>query len=167
MNNDLFANNFQQKQQVKKETLETEFFQDIMEKRKTPEIRTAKSELKPYNHDEVAEKATEYFNGDSLAGTVWMNKYALKDAENNIYESTPEEMHRRIAREVARIEDKYPNPLTEEDVFSVLKDFKYIIPAGSPMAGIGNLFQESSLSNCFVIGNQDDSSDSILILLAK
>jgi len=160
MNNDLFANNFQQKQQVKKETLETEFFQDIMEKRKTPEIRTAKSELKPYNHDEVAEKATEYFNGDSLAGTVWMNKYALKDAENNIYESTPEEMHRRIAREVARIEDKYPNPLTEEDVFSVLKDFKYIIPAGSPMAGIGNLFQESSLSNCFVIGNQDDSSDS-------
>ena len=104
--------------------------------------------------DEVKAAAKEYFHGDSLAGDVWANKYALKDSEGNIYELTPDEMHRRIAREVARIEKKYPNPLTEDEIFEVLKDFKYIVPQGSPMAGIGNNFQISSLSNCFVIGNK-------------
>ena len=107
--------------------------------------------------DEVKAAAKEYFHGDALAGDVWANKYALKDSQGNIYELTPDEMHRRIAREVARIERKYPNPLTEEEIFEVLKDFKYIVPQGSPMAGIGNDFQISSLSNCFVIGNKDNA----------
>ena len=104
--------------------------------------------------EEVKAAAKEYFHGDSLAGDVWANKYALKDSEGNIYELTPDDMHHRIAREIARIERRYPNPLTEEEVFEVLKDFKYIVPQGSPMAGIGNDFQVSSLSNCFVIGNK-------------
>jgi ribonucleoside-diphosphate reductase alpha chain len=114
---------------------------------------------KPLSYDEVVAAATEYFNGDTLAAGVWANKYALKDSEGNIYEKTPAEMHRRIAREIARIEKKYPNPMTEDEIFAVLDHFKYIIPAGSPMAGIGNEFQISSLSNCFVIGNEG-SSDS-------
>ena len=107
--------------------------------------------------DEVKAAAKAYFHGDALAGDVWANKYALKDSQGNIYELTPDEMHHRIAREVARIERKYPNPLTEEEIFEVLKDFKYIVPQGSPMAGIGNNFQISSLSNCFVIGNKDNA----------
>jgi ribonucleoside-diphosphate reductase alpha chain len=107
--------------------------------------------------DEVKAAAKAYFHGDALAGDVWANKYALKDSEGNIYELTPDEMHHRIAREVARIERKYPNPLTEEEIFEVLKDFKYIVPQGSPMAGIGNDFQISSLSNCFVIGNKGNA----------
>ncbi|MBI9036565.1 MAG: adenosylcobalamin-dependent ribonucleoside-diphosphate reductase [Bacteroidales bacterium] len=94
-----------------------------------------------------------------LAANVWMNKYALKDSEGNIYELSPDDMHRRLAKEIARIEKKYPNPLSEEEIFMLLKDFKYIIPQGSPMSGIGNDFQVSSLSNCFVIGD-DSSSDS-------
>ena len=107
--------------------------------------------------NEVKAAAKEYFHGDALAGDVWANKYALKDSQGNIYELTPDEMHHRIAREVARIEKKYPNPLTEEEIFEVLKDFKYIVPQGSPMAGIGNDFQISSLSNCFVIGNKGNA----------
>jgi ribonucleoside-diphosphate reductase alpha chain len=107
--------------------------------------------------DEVKAAAKEYFHGDSLAGDVWANKYALKDSDGNIYELTPDEMHHRIAKEIVRIERKYPNPMTEEEVFEVLKDFKYIVPQGSPMAGIGNDFQISSLSNCFVIGNKGQS----------
>ncbi|NLN24599.1 MAG: adenosylcobalamin-dependent ribonucleoside-diphosphate reductase, partial [Bacteroidetes bacterium] len=99
------------------------------------------------------------FNGDDLAARVWVNKYALKDSAGNIYEKTPDEMHRRIAKEIARIEQKYPNPLTEEEIYAVMKDFKYVVPQGSPMAGIGNPFQIASLSNCFVIGN-DGNSDS-------
>ena len=112
---------------------------------------------KPYSYDEVVEAATQYFEGDSLAAAVWANKYALKDSQGNLFERTPEEMHRRIAREIVRIEQKYSNPLTEEEVFEVLDHFKYIIPAGSPMAGIGNKYQISSLSNCFVIGNEGKS----------
>lgn len=111
----------------------------------------------PYSFDEVLETSTEYFGGDSLAASVWANKYALKDSMGNIYEKSPDQMHRRIAREIARIEQKYPNPLSEEDIYEVLRKFKYIIPAGSPMAGIGNKHQVSSLSNCFVIGNDGDS----------
>jgi ribonucleoside-diphosphate reductase alpha chain len=111
----------------------------------------------PYSYDEVLKASTEYFDGDSLAAGVWANKYALKDSIGNIYEKTPDQMHRRIAHEIARIEQKYPNPLSEEDIYEVLRRFKYIIPAGSPMAGIGNKHQISSLSNCFVIGNDGDS----------
>ncbi len=115
------------------------------------------SARKPLSYDEVLAAATEYFDGDTLAAGVWANKYALKDSDGNIYEKTPEEMHRRIAREIARIEKKYPNPMSEDEIFAVLDHFKYIIPAGSPMAGIGNEFQISSLSNCFVIGNEGNS----------
>ncbi len=111
----------------------------------------------PLSFDDVMEAATEYFGGDSLAAGVWANKYALKDSMGNIYEKTPDEMHRRIAREIARIEQKYPDPLSEDEIYEVLRNFKYIIPAGSPMAGIGNKYQISSLSNCFVIGNEGNS----------
>jgi len=98
-----------------------------------------------------------YFKSDELAATVWINKYALKDSEGNIYETTPNDMHHRIASEIARVEQKYPNPLSEKEIFEVIKDFKYIVPQGSPMAGIGNPFQVASLSNCFVIGNSGES----------
>ncbi|MBN3034637.1 MAG: adenosylcobalamin-dependent ribonucleoside-diphosphate reductase [Bacteroidales bacterium] len=103
------------------------------------------------------EKATEYFRGDELAANVWMNKYALKDSHGLIYELTPDDMHRRLAREIARIERKYPNPMTEDEIFGLFRHFRYIIPQGSPMAGIGNDFQVSSLSNCFVIGHPGPS----------
>ena len=116
-----------------------------------------KNEYHIYPLEEVKAAAKEYFHGDSLAGDVWANKYALKDSDGNIYELTPNDMHHRIAREIARIEKKYPNPLTEDEIFEVLKDFRYIVPQGSPMAGIGNDFQISSLSNCFVIGSQGNS----------
>jgi ribonucleoside-diphosphate reductase alpha chain len=114
--------------------------------------------MKAYSHAEVLEAATVYFEGDKLAASVWMNKYALKDSDGNIYERTPDDMHRRLASEVARIEKKYPNPMSEEELFELFRNFRYIVPQGSPMAGIGNNFQVSSLSNCFVIGgdgNQD------------
>ena len=107
---------------------------------------------KSYSYKEVFEGARDYFKGDELAARVWSSKYALKDSYGNIYEKTPDDMHRRIAREIARIEAKYPNPMSEDEVYSLLKDFKYIVPQGSPMAGIGNNFQIGSLSNCFVIG---------------
>lgn len=116
-------------------------------------------QLESFNHAEVLESATQYFKGDTLAAGVWMNKYALKNSEGKIFERTPDEMHRRIASEIARVEKKYPHPLSEETIYNLLKDFKYVIPAGSPMAGIGNDLQISSLSNCFVIGN-DGKSDS-------
>jgi ribonucleoside-diphosphate reductase alpha chain len=115
------------------------------------------SGAKTYNYDEVFEATKEYFKDDLLAATVWINKYALKDSQGKIYERTPEDMHRRIAREVARIEQKYPNPLSEEQIFELIRDFKYIIPQGSPMTGIGNNFQVASLSNCFVIGFADNA----------
>lgn len=114
--------------------------------------------IKAYNHEEVLNAATVYFEGDKLAASVWMNKYALKDSDGNIYELTPDDMHRRLASEIARIEKKYPNPMTEDELFGLFRNFRYIVPQGSPMAGIGNNFQVSSLSNCFVIGgdgNQD------------
>ncbi len=121
-------------------------------------IRTTRPS-KIYNHTEVLEAATRYFSGDSLAANVWMNKYALKDSDGSLFELTPDDMHRRLASEIARIEKKYPNPASEEEIFEVLRDFRYIVPQGSPMAGIGNNNQVSSLSNCFVIGN-DGPSDS-------
>lgn len=105
---------------------------------------------------DILESSTNYFKGDTLAADVWMNKYALRDG-GDIYELNPEQMHRRLAKEFARIESKYENPMQEEEVFELIKDFKYIIPQGSPMSGIGNNFQIVSLSNCFVIGNSGDS----------
>ncbi len=117
---------------------------------------------KTYTFAEAFTATTAYFGGDELAANVWINKYALKDAYGNLYERTPDDMHRRIAREIARIEARYPNPLSEEDVFELLSDFRYIVPQGSPMAGIGNNYQVSSLSNCFVIGNHADSYGGII-----
>ena len=110
-------------------------------------------------YDEALEASIKYFNGDELAAGVWLNKYALKDSYGNIYEATPDDMHRRMAREIARIEARYPGPLSEDEIFSLLERFKYIVPQGGPMTGIGNKFQVASLSNCFVIGN-DGKSDS-------
>lgn len=112
-----------------------------------------------YSHDEAVDASIVYFKGDELAARVWANKYALKDSFGNLYEKSPDDMHRRLAREIHRIELNYKNPLPEELIYSVFKDFKYIIPQGGPMTGIGNDFQIASLSNCFVIGNPG-SSDS-------
>ena len=109
-------------------------------------------ESKTYTYDQAYNATLEYFGGDELAARVWVSKYALKDSFGNIYELTPDDMHHRIASELARIEAKYPNPMSEEEIFSYMKDFRYIVPQGSPMTGIGNNFQVSSLSNCFVIG---------------
>ena len=100
-----------------------------------------------FNPEEAFQATFQYFNGDELAARVWLNKYALKDSYGNIYEKTPDDMHRRIASEIARVEKNYPNPLSEEEIFAVLKDFKYIVPQGSPMSGIGNRYQIASLSN--------------------
>ena len=152
------------------------YYNEVLENRKRPDIlfnendpnikkegmaeepkQTTKKELQKYLHKEVLDSATVYFQGDTLAASVWMNKYGLKDSEGHLYELTPDDMHHRIASEIARIEQKYPNPLTEEVIFELLKDFKYVIPQGSPMAGIGNNFQVASLSNCFVIGNNGNS----------
>lgn len=105
-----------------------------------------------YTYDEVYNTTLKYFGGDELAARVWSSKYALKDSDGKIYELTPDDMHHRIASELARIEKKYPNPMGEEKIFELLSHFKYIVPQGSPMAGIGNNFQVGSLSNCFVIG---------------
>lgn len=116
-------------------------------------------ERQTYTYDEAFRASLEYFDGDELAARVWVNKYALKNSFGNIYEQSPRDMHHRIAAEIARIEQKYPNPLTEDEVFSLLDHFRYLVPAGSPMTGIGNDFQIASLSNCFVIGI-DGNADS-------
>lgn len=105
-----------------------------------------------YTFDQAYEASLNYFGGDELAARVWVSKYALKDSYGNIYELTPADMHHRIASELARVERKYPNPMSEEEIFELLDRFRYIVPQGSPMAGIGNNFQTGSLSNCFVIG---------------
>ncbi len=115
--------------------------------------------MKTYTYNEAFEASLRYFNGDELAARVWVNKYAMKDSFGNIYEQSPADMHWRIANEIKRIEDKYANPLKAEDIFELLDKFRYIIPAGSPMTGIGNEFQVASLSNCFVIG-LDGNADS-------
>lgn len=114
-------------------------------------------ETKTYTSEEIRLATIEYFKGDDLATKVWATKYALKDSYGNTYELTPDDMHHRLAREVAKIEKKYPNSLTEEELFELFRDFKYIVPQGSPMTGIGNEFQVASLSNCFVIGFDSDS----------
>ena len=136
---------------------------DLEMNKRTEEKKKEESEVKKsdhprkYSHNEAIEKSTVYFKGDSLAANVWVNKYALKNSESQLLELTPDDMHWRIAREIARIEKKYPNPLSEEELFDLMRDFRYIVPQGSPMAGIGNNFQIGSLSNCFVIGNEGDS----------
>ena len=112
---------------------------------------------KTYSFDEAFQASLEYFGGDELAARVWVNKYAMKDSFGRIYEKSPEQMHWRIANEIARIENKYKNPLTAQEVFDLLDHFRYIIPAGSPMTGIGNTHQIASLSNCFVIGLDGDA----------
>lgn len=116
-----------------------------------------KTERTIYTHDEAVEASIGYFNGDELAARVWANKYALKDSFGHLYEKTPDDMHKRLAREIRRIELRYKNPLPEELIYGVLKDFRYIVPQGGPMTGIGNDFQIASLSNCFVIGNEGTS----------
>ncbi len=114
---------------------------------------------KIYSSEDAFQASLKYFKGDDLAARVWVNKYALKDSDGNIFELTPDDMHRRLAGEIARIEKKYPNALLENEVYELIRDFKYIVPQGGPMSGIGNDFQIASLSNCFVIGN-DGKSDS-------
>ena len=154
------------------------FFQEMLESRQRPPVeemvnqnnnaeaqniaspqkdRMTENILQPIPYEEVQQAATAYFKGDTLAANVWINKYALKNSANQIFERTPDDMHRRLAGEIARIEKKYPNPLSEEEIYLLLKDFRYIVPQGGPMAGIGNNFQISSLSNCFVIGNKGTS----------
>jgi len=120
--------------------------------------------LQKMDYQEALNASIDYFNGDELAASVFLNKYALKDSFGNLYEATPTDMHKRLARELARIENKYPKPLTEDEIFNLLDKFKYIIPQGGPMSGIGNNFQISSLSNCFVIGNSADSYGGIIQL---
>ena len=109
-------------------------------------------ESKSHTYDEAFNASLKYFGGDELAARVWVSKYALKDSFGNIFELTPEEMHCRIADEIARIENNYPNPMSRDEIFGLLRDFKYVVPQGSPMSGIGNHYQVGSLSNCFVIG---------------
>ena len=116
-------------------------------------------EKQTYTYDEAFEESLKYFEGDELAARVWVSKYALKDSYGKIYEKSPVDMHWRIANEIARIEKNYPNPITAEEIFGLMDHFKYIIPQGSPMTGIGNDYQVASLSNCFVIG-VDGPSDS-------
>ncbi|MGC9151475.1 MAG: adenosylcobalamin-dependent ribonucleoside-diphosphate reductase [Microbacter sp.] len=116
-------------------------------------------ETKIYSFEKAFQASLNYFQGDELAARVWINKYALKDSYGNIFEKSPDDMHHRIAAEIARIEKHYPNPMSEEQIYDLLKNFKYIIPQGSPMTGIGNTHQVASLSNCFVIGF-DGESDS-------
>jgi ribonucleoside-diphosphate reductase alpha chain len=122
-------------------------------------IATLLMKKNTYTFDEAYAASLDYFQGDELAAKVWVSKYALKDSHGDIYEKTPEDMHWRLAKEVARIEKKYANPLSEQELFDLFDRFRYILPQGSPMTGIGNDYQVASLSNCFVIG-MDGSADS-------
>jgi ribonucleoside-diphosphate reductase alpha chain len=127
----------------------------------TKEIKEEKSKnqvkKKTYTNEEAFASSLAYFKGDELAARVWVNKYALKDSYGKLYERNPDDMHHRLAAEIARIEERYPNPLSHDDLYDLMKGFKYIVPQGSPMTGIGNNFQIASLSNCFVIGHQGPS----------
>ncbi len=126
-------------------------------KEQKSDLRKDLKQKQTYGLDEAFKAALKYFNGDELAARVWVNKYALKDSQGNLYELTPDDMHRRLASEIGRIERRYSNPLSEEELFELMQGFKYIVPQGSPMTGIGNNFQIGSLSNCFVIGHQGDA----------
>jgi len=144
---------------VQESTIASEKAKDEQQPSGSQKIVGGKTNTKTYSHEEAVEASIEYFRGDELAARVWANKYALKDSYGNLFEKSPDDMHHRIAREIHRIELKYKNPLPEELIYRVLKDFRYIVPQGGPMTGIGNDYQVASLSNCFVIGN-DGSSDS-------
>lgn len=122
---------------------------EVLQAAETPKLSFPKQEIFP--------EVVSYFGGDELAATVWIDKYALKNPQGELLERTPDDMHHRLAREFARIEQQYPNPLSEELIYSLLRKFQYIVPQGSPMAGIGNETQIVSLSNCFVIGNSSES----------
>jgi len=132
--------------------------QDVKQKEVVKE-KINKEVREEYTYDEAIEACKQYFDGDELAAGVWINKYALKDSQGRIYERTPEDMPRRLAFELARVESKFPNALSEEEIFEAIDRFRYIIPQGGPMSGIGNDLQVASLSNCFVIG-PEGSSDS-------
>ena len=129
-------------------------FEDIEAEEIAESIPAANEPESPivYSNEEAFQASKEYFDGDELAARVWTTKYALKDSFGNLYEKTPDDMHHRIASEIARVEARYPNPMTADEIYGYLKDFKYIVPQGSPMSGIGNTFQIGSLSNCFVVG---------------
>lgn len=118
--------------------------------------------MKTYTYDDVSKASLEYFDGDELAAGVFAGKYALKDLDGNYHETNPDDMHKRLAKEFARVESKYPNPMTEEEIYGLFKDFKYVVPQGSPMSGIGNPYQIQSISNCFVIESPYDSYAGIL-----
>jgi len=122
---------------------------------KISEVSQEKAKQRTYTFDEAFKSSKEYFGGDELAARVWANKYALKDSYGNLFEKNPNDMHKRLAKEIARIEKCYPNSMSEEEVYGLLKDFKYIIPQGGPMSGVGNKYQIASLSNCFVIGHNN------------
>ncbi len=126
---------------------------EVQELHKSSEAGTEKI----YTNEESFQAALKYFKNDELAARVWVNKYALKDSDGNLYELTPDDMHWRLVREISRIEKRYPNPMPEEKIFELFRNFTYIIPQGGPMAGIGNDFQIASLSNCFVIGDNGPS----------
>lgn len=126
----------------------------VKPKKKADAVIVAEKKATAYTYSQIFPKALEYFGGDELATNVWINKYALKDSSGNIYETTPDDLHRRLAREFSRIEKKYPNPLRESEIYELLREFKYVVPQGGPMSGIGNDFQIASLSNCFVIGSE-------------
>ena len=117
--------------------------------------KTNNEQLMTVKYEDAVEASKAYFAGDELAAQVWVSKYALKDSFGNIYETTPSDMHNRIASELARIERNYPNPLSKEQIFDLLDHFRYVIPQGGPMTGIGNNLQVASLSNCFVIGHKN------------
>lgn len=121
------------------------------------DVKKSMTSTKTFTNEEAYQSSLEYFKGDDLAARVWVNKYALKDSFGNIYELNPNDMHQRLAKEIARIESKYPNSLSEEKIFDLFKEFKYLVPQGGPMTGIGNRFQVASLSNCFVIGESGPS----------
>ena len=122
--------------------------------------------MNTYTYEEALAASLAYFKGDELAATVWINKYAVKDSAGNLYEKSPDDMHRRLAAEFARIEKNYPDPMSEEEIYQLLSNFRYVVPQGGPMTGIGNNHQVASLSNCFVIGHdkQADSYGGILML---
>ncbi len=122
------------------------------------------SSHKNYSNEEAFEASLKYFQGDELAARVWVNKYALKDSYGNLFELTPDDLHHRLASEIARVEKKYQNPLSEKELFELFEAFKYIVPQGGPMTGIGNDFQTGSLSNCFVVGNGADSYGGIMMV---
>ena len=137
-----------EKEMGKKEERKLKKEEAVMEKKSRP---AGSSTKKTYTYDEAIKATRDYFGGDDLAAKVWASKYALKDSFGNLYEKTPDDMHRRLASEIYRIEQKYPNPLPLEAIYEVFRDFRYIIPQGGPMTGIGNEYQIASLSNCFCL----------------